>query len=78
MTRPLDATADPQRLGPVFGKHRHCFDRFAAGWDPPAEQVFIPYEGGSLPGYLFSPPGIAGALPIVIVNNGSDGPINAV
>lgn len=74
----IDRTADTGRLGPVFAEHRHCFERFAAGWDPPAEQVLIPYEGGSLPGYLFSPPGSTGALPTVIVNNGSDGPVNAV
>ncbi|MFI1500234.1 alpha/beta hydrolase family protein [Streptomyces platensis] len=73
----VDGCADPEaRLGELFPAHRDCFDRFAAAWDPPAERVAIPYEGLSLPGYLVSPPGRSGALPTVIVNNGSDGPLS--
>ncbi|MCF3142944.1 alpha/beta hydrolase family protein [Streptomyces platensis] len=74
----VDGCADPEaRLAELFPAHRDCFDRFAAAWDPPAERVAIPYEGITLPGYLVSPPGRSGALPTVIVNNGSDGPLSA-
>jgi dienelactone hydrolase len=61
----------------VFPEHRDCVDRFLRAWDPPAEQVSIPYEGGSLPGYLVSPAGRSGPLPTLIANNGSDGPISS-
>ncbi|MEU5211689.1 dipeptidyl aminopeptidase [Streptomyces sp. NPDC020742] len=74
----VDALADPEaRLGELFAEHRHCFDRFAVAWDPPAERVAIPYEDTALPGYLISPPGPPGPRPTMIVNNGSDGPVSA-
>ncbi|MFE0511031.1 alpha/beta hydrolase family protein [Streptomyces sp. NPDC058964] len=74
----VDALPDPEApLREVFAEHRDCFDRFLQAWDPPAERVSIPYEGGSLPGYLVGPPGDLGPLPTLIVNNGSDGPISA-
>lgn len=73
----VDASADPEaRLREVFPEHRDCFDRFLQAWDPPSERVSIPYEGGSLPGYLVDPPGGSEPLPTLIVNNGSDGPIS--
>ncbi|GAB7029320.1 dipeptidyl aminopeptidase [Streptomyces sp. NPDC021749] len=74
----VDACPDPEaRLRELFAEHRTCFGRFAAAGDPPAEPVTIPYEDRTLPGYLFGPPDRTGALPTVIVNNGSDGPISA-
>lgn len=74
----VDACPDPEaRLRELFAEHRTCFGRFAAAGDPPAERVTIPYEDRTLPGHLFGPPDRTGALPTVIVNNGSDGPISA-
>ncbi|MFG3114737.1 alpha/beta hydrolase family protein [Streptomyces sp. NPDC048197] len=74
----VDACPDPEaRLRELFAEHRTCFDRFAAAGEPPAERVAIPYEDRTLPGYLFGPPDRTGALPTVIVNNGSDGPVSA-
>ncbi|MEU6300945.1 alpha/beta hydrolase family protein [Streptomyces erythrochromogenes] len=71
-----DALDDETRLLPVFRKHRECFDRFAAAWEPAAERVAVPYEGTGLPGYLFRPAGGGADAPTVIVNNGSDGPVS--
>ncbi|MEU0036074.1 dipeptidyl aminopeptidase [Streptomyces sp. NPDC006333] len=74
----VESCEDPRtRLCEVFGEHRDCFDRFARAWDPPAERVAIPYGGGTLPGYLMSPPGRPGPLSTVIVNNGSDGTVSS-
>jgi fermentation-respiration switch protein FrsA (DUF1100 family) len=75
----VDGTDDPPALSrEVFAEHRDGFDRFASAWDPPAERVAIPYEGMTMPGYLFGPPGRTGVrTPTVIVNNGSDGPISS-
>lgn len=73
----VDALDDPEeRLREVFPEHRDCFHRFLRAWDPPAEPVAIPYEDGALPGYLVGPPHTAGPLPVLIANNGSDGPIS--
>ncbi|MER5856662.1 MULTISPECIES: alpha/beta hydrolase family protein [Streptomyces] len=74
----VDAFPDPEaHLRKVFPEHRDCFDRFLRAWEPPAERVAIPYEGGSLPGYLVGPADRAGPLPVLIANNGSDGPISS-
>ncbi|MDX6757967.1 dipeptidyl aminopeptidase [Streptomyces sp. F8] len=72
-----DALGDESRLLAVFREHRECFDRFAAAWEPAAERVAVPYEGGTaLPGYLFRPAAADAEAPTVIVNNGSDGPVS--
>ena len=65
-------------LGPVFTAHRRCFDAHVSLLDPPAEKVAIPYEGGTLPGYLFVPAADGQARPTLILVNGSDGPVTAV
>ncbi|MEU6478566.1 dipeptidyl aminopeptidase [Streptomyces sp. NPDC047017] len=74
----VDACADPgARLAEAFTAHRECFDRFARAWEPAAERVEIPYEGMSMPGYLFAPPRGREPLPTLIVTNGSDGPVSS-
>jgi dienelactone hydrolase len=65
-------------LGPVFTAHRRCFDAHVSLLDPAAETVAIPYEGGTLPGYLFIPAADGQARPTLILVNGSDGPMTAV
>ena len=65
-------------LGPLFAAHRRCFDTHVSLLDPPAEAVAIPYEGGTLPGYLFVPAADGQTRPTLILNNGSDGPMTAV
>lgn len=74
----LDGTHDPDRLLPAWREHREAFDRFAALCDPPCEPVRIPYEGTELVGYLFKPRGATGRVPLVILNNGSDGSISGM
>ncbi|MBN0048401.1 dipeptidyl aminopeptidase [Streptomyces actuosus] len=73
----VDAVADPaKRLDEVFPEHRACFDHFMRAWTPPAEAVRVPYEDTNLPGYLVGPPTASGPQPVLIANNGSDGPIS--
>lgn len=74
----LDGTKDPSRLVPTWEAHRGCFDRFGALQDPPVEQVLVPYEGTTLPGYVFKPDASTDPRPWVILNNGSDGPVTAM
>lgn len=52
--------------------HRRCFER-AASLHPGWERVAIPFEGTHLDGYLFRADDER--RPLVILNNGSDGPI---
>jgi hypothetical protein len=72
----LDATKDPDRLLPTWELHRAAWGRAAAllGFEP----VEIPYEGATLPGYL-RPAGARGERrPVLVMNNGSDGPASAM
>jgi hypothetical protein len=79
---------DPQRhrrveggerlLGPLFAAHRRCFDAHVALLVPAAERASIPYEGDTLPGYLFVPADDQKARPTLILNNGSGGPVTAM
>jgi hypothetical protein len=71
-------TSDPDRFDSLWETHRDCWDRAVALWSG-VEPVRIPYEGTTLEGYWFSPPGADGApRPTVILNNGSDGPVIAM
>jgi hypothetical protein len=71
----LDGTSDPSRLLPTWKAHRECFDEAASRFDPPFEKVEIPYEGTTLPGYLFKVDDSGRSRPLLILNNGSDGPV---
>jgi alpha-beta hydrolase superfamily lysophospholipase len=46
--------------------------------DPPAEPVEIPYEGTTMPGYLFRAASSDRPRRTLIMNNGSDGPVTSI
>ena len=71
----LDGTSDSSRLLPTWKAHRECFDEAASRFDPPFEKVEIPYEGTTLPGYLFKVDDSERTRPLLILNNGSDGTV---
>jgi hypothetical protein len=68
-----DAMGAPERFAPTWLRHQALFDRGAALFDPAMERVRIPYEGTTLPGYLFTADGSGARRPLLIFNNGSDG-----
>jgi len=68
-------TRDPSRGPASFRALRAAFDRAMALWPTPVAKVAIPYEGGTLPGYWLSPDTDPRPRPLVILNNGSDGPV---
>jgi hypothetical protein len=70
-----DGTGDPTLFARLWEKHRAAWDRFVDLTDLQIEQIEIPYEGTTLPGYFFrsGPAGEPGRTPIY--NNGSDGPV---
>jgi hypothetical protein len=75
----IDGAGDGGQLpGPLFTAHRRCFDAHVRLLDPPGEPVTIPYQDGTLPGYLFVPAADGQARPTLILVNGSDGPVTAV
>jgi hypothetical protein len=74
----LDSTDDPDRLKPTWELHRDAWDGFARNFDPPIERVEIPYEGTTLEGYFFRADDSGRRRPLLILNNGSDGPVSAM
>jgi len=71
-------TADPDRLDTLWARSRELWDRAVDLWPTPVEQVRIPYESSALDGYVFHPDGSSEPRPTIILNNGSDGPVNAM
>ncbi len=74
----VDGTDDPGRQLPTWQEHRNCWDEFCRRLSPPAEKIEIPYGDSGMPGYFFRPPDAEGPLPVIIFNNGSDGPVSAI
>ena len=79
--RVLRPVAGPRRrharphavLLPTFREHRAAWDDFvaaSAGRHVPSD---VPFEGDTLPGYLFRPDASGAARPTLVVTNGSDG-----
>jgi hypothetical protein len=46
---------EPERYRAQYERARACFRRAAALFDPPIEEIAVPYEGDALPGYLMRP-----------------------
>ncbi|MGC4192636.1 MAG: prolyl oligopeptidase family serine peptidase, partial [Thermomicrobiales bacterium] len=68
-----EGTNDPAQGPALFELHRNAWDNFVSRLDVPAEQVTIPYEDTTLPGYAFRVDNTGDKRPWVIFNNGSDG-----
>ena len=71
----LDDTTD---LLPTFSAHRAAWEGFVAMAAWRVERVDIPYEGTSMPGWLFHPDSSVTPRPTLVINNGSDGSISSV
>ena len=64
--------ADP-RIGESSAKGRDCFAQAARLSATPIEPVTIPYEGTTLPGYLYSVDDSGTPRPTIIIQTGFDG-----
>jgi hypothetical protein len=67
---------DTAKLLPVFRAHRAAWEGFVANTRWPVERVDIPYEGSSMPGWLFRSDGSGASRRTLVMNNGSDGAIS--
>ncbi|HEV7653501.1 MAG TPA: dipeptidyl aminopeptidase, partial [Mycobacteriales bacterium] len=74
----VDGMPDDSVLVPTFRRSRECWDavlELSAGRHLP---VAVPYEGGTLPGYLFRPDDSGTPRPTLVITNGSDGSLAAL
>ncbi|HEY5818824.1 MAG TPA: prolyl oligopeptidase family serine peptidase [Mesorhizobium sp.] len=68
-----DGSGDPTRVTTAWQLMDDCWLKSIALFDPPIEQVSIPYEGISLRGFYFRGKSTKEKRPLLILNNGSDG-----
>ena len=66
------ADAERGRSHETGERSRACFAVAAGLADPPVELVDVPFEGGSLPGYLVRPSGVGGPRPTLVGVGGFD------
>jgi hypothetical protein len=80
----VDGCADPDAvLARTFSAHRRCYEQYLDLLDDPPERLEIPYEGTTMPGWLFharrepgQPAGVP--QPTLVINNGADGSLNTL
>jgi len=63
---------DDERYRSGVGDRRRCFQKAMPFDDLRIESVEIPFENGSLPGYLFHKPAPSDRLPVVMIGGGAD------
>jgi hypothetical protein len=68
-----DGTGDPTRITTAWQLMDDCWLKSIGLFDPPIEQVSIPYEGLALRGFYFRGKGTKEKRPLLILVNGSDG-----
>lgn len=72
---PLYARPIDPRLVAAFDKEAEAFAKAAALMDPPGQPLEIPFEGTTLPGYLFTVDGSGTQRPTIVCTNGYDSTI---
>jgi len=66
------------QLLPTFRRHRAAWDRFVDTSAVTSDRIEIPYEDGTLPGYVFRPAADGSPRRTLIMVNGSDGAISSL
>ena len=74
----VDLTDEPERMTPTWELHRSAWEGFARNHSPAIEKVAIPYEDTELEGWFFRVDEGGEQRPLLILNNGSDGPVSAM
>jgi len=73
----IDRLKSDELLVPTFRQHRKAWDSFVDASPIDIERVAIPYEGITMPGYLFRPAG-NDIKCCLILANGSDGTLSGI
>jgi hypothetical protein len=73
-----DGLSDKSVFDSTFALHRECWEAFVDASGERVVRVGIPYEGTTLPGYLFRPDTVRTQRPTVVLTNGSDGSISGL
>lgn len=68
-----DGSSNPEQIEPIWEKLDAAWRAAMPFFDPPIEEVQIPYEGTTLRGFYFRGNSTAEKRPLLILVNGSDG-----
>jgi prolyl oligopeptidase family protein len=74
----VSALGDTEQLLPTFRAHRAAWEGFVATTRWSVERIDIPYEGTSMPGWIFQPDASGAVRPTLVMNLGSDEAITGV
>jgi hypothetical protein len=74
----IDGMPSQDALLPTFRRHRECWEAFVAASGGRHLPVEVPYEGDTLPGYLFRPDASGTPRPTLVITNGSDGSLSGL
>ena len=74
-TGAADRTGEDGLFASLWERHRRAWDAFVDATDLAVERLEIPYEGTTLPGYLFRSGAADDPRPTLVYNNGSDGSV---
>ncbi|MEV4619353.1 hypothetical protein AB0J74_11680 [Asanoa sp. NPDC049573] len=74
----LSELDDEPALLLAFRAHRTAWEGFVDASDGAHVRLEVPYEGGSLPGFLLRPDASGARRPTLVVTNGSDGSISGL
>ena len=74
-TGAADRTGEEGLFASVWERHRRAWDAFVDATDLAVERLEIPYEGTTLPGYLFRSGAADEPRRTLVYNNGSDGSV---
>ncbi len=74
----INGLGSDEQLLPTFRAHRAAWEGFLATTRWPVERVEIPYEGDTMPGWVFRPDTSGASRPTLVMNLGSDEAITGV
>lgn len=74
----IDRMSDASVFAPTFALHRQCWEAFVDAGGDRVQRLAVPYEGTTLPGYLFLADTSGSPRPTLVMTNGSDGSLSAL
>jgi Prolyl oligopeptidase family len=74
----IDGLPNDDQLLPTFLRHRACWEAFVSASSGRHLPIAIPYEGDTMPGYLFRPDASGAKRPTLVITNGSDGSLSGL
>jgi hypothetical protein len=73
-----DRQSDQTLFAPAFAAQTQCWEAFVDASAGHIDRVAVPYEGSTLPGFLFRPDTSGAPRPTLVMTNGSEGSLSGL